>query len=439
MSIKNVCIAALLLASPVFAIAQTPDSIGLLRLSNHGVEETIAIDESLDQLLHMWYAQQATDESASLMAIEADTLTPLNIADSVYIERLRRLGSYIALPYNQIIKRYINAYTHTKKERVEVMLGLSEYYFPMFEEVLDRYNLPQELRMLPVIESALNPRAVSRAGATGLWQFMYGTGRMYKLTMNTYIDERRDPIRATEVAARFLSDLYKMFQDWTLVIAAYNCGPGNVNKAIRRSGGKRGYWDIYYHLPRETRGYVPAFIAATYAFAYHKEHGLQPRPISMPPATDTVIIRRMLHLQQVSDVVGIPLDVLRDLNPQYKLDVLPGLATPCPLRLPMSRVGQFIDLEDSVYAYKDSIYFNPKTQVAPAHYTSTYQHVVPANSVKYTYIVKAGDVPGSIAMRFGVSVGQLKEWNNIRRNIIRIGQKLTIYVSKEKAKQLGIK
>ena len=232
---------------------------------------------NLDSLLNLWYIQQALDTNNFVDGVDIDSVgIHSNIPDSVYINRLAQINSIIDLPFNSIVRSYINVYTQKKRDRVEVMLGLTDYYFPIFEEILDLYQLPTELRMLPVIESALNPRAVSRVGATGLWQFMYGTGRMYKLTINSYVDERRDPIASSHAAARFLKDLYSIYKDWTLVIAAYNCGPGNVNKAIRRSGGKRNYWDIYYYLPRETRGYVPAFIAATYALTYHKEHNLNP-------------------------------------------------------------------------------------------------------------------------------------------------------------------
>jgi membrane-bound lytic murein transglycosylase D len=241
-------------------------------------------------------------------------------------------------------------YTQNKKELVGVMIGLSDYYFPLFEEILDLYQLPQEFRFLPIIESALNPRAVSRVGATGLWQFMYGTGRMYKLTINSYVDERRDPIASSHAAARFIKDLYSIYKDWTLVIAAYNCGPGNVNKAIRRAGGKKNYWDIYYYLPRETRGYVPAFIAANYAYYYHKEHNIKPQPINIPLTSDTIMVNQLLHLQQVAEVIGVPINLLRDLNPQYKQDVIPAKDRAFTLKLPADAVGPFIDKEKEIYA-----------------------------------------------------------------------------------------
>ncbi|HNT42619.1 MAG TPA: transglycosylase SLT domain-containing protein, partial [Tenuifilaceae bacterium] len=337
-----------------------------------------------------------------------------------------------------IVRNYINVYTQKKKSQVEVMLGLTDYYFPIFEEILDKYQLPQELRFLPVIESALNPKAVSRAGATGLWQFMYGTGRRYNLTVNSYVDERRDPIASTHAAARFLRDLYAIYGDWTLVIAAYNCGPGNVNKAIRRSGGKRNYWDIYYYLPRETRGYVPAFIAASYTYYFSHEHNLVPQPINIPPTTDTIVINDMLHLQQVSEVLDIPLDMLRDLNPQYKLDVIPGKFKPYTLRLPLDGVGPFIDREKDIYAYKDSLFFNPRVTISPNKYTSSSQYDIPSGSIRYVYRVKEGDVLGIIAEKYGVSVGQLRSWNNLRGNIIRIGQRLVIYIPERTANKMGI-
>lgn len=391
-------------------------------------------NSNLDSLLSLWYVQSSTDTVNMLTVVESDSLavTPI-LTDSLYIHRLSQMNSLIELPYNSIVRNFINVYTERQRDKVEVMLGLADFYFPMFEEILDSYQLPVEFRMLPVIESALNPRAVSRAGATGLWQFMYGTGRMYNLTINSYTDERRDPIASSHAAARFIKDLYSMYGDWTLVIAAYNCGPGNVNKAIRRAGGKRNYWDIYYYLPRETRGYVPAFIAASYAFAYHKEHNLKPIPMTLPPTSDTLMVSGMLHLQQISDVLNIPIKVLRDLNPQYKLDIIPARTKPLSLKLPLEQVGPFIDRESEIFAYKDSIFFNPNNLVAPARYTASYQHDVPSGSTKIIYRVKEGDVLGTIAERHGVRVSQLRGWNNIRGSMIRVGQKLTIYVPKSRA------
>lgn len=396
--------------------------------------------ENLDSLLNLWYVQQSVDTNSMITGIENDSsAVNLEFPDSIYQKRLSSISSFIDLPFNRIVKNFISVYTQKKRDKVEVMIGLTDYYFPIFEEVLDLYQLPQELRFLPMIESALNPKAVSRVGATGLWQFMYGTGRMYKLTINTYIDERRDPIASSHAAARYLRDLYSIYKDWTLVIAAYNCGPGNVNKAIRRAHGKRDYWEIYYYLPRETRGYVPAFIAATYTFYYYRDHKITPQPINYPQTSDTLMIKGMLHLQQVSEVLNVPISLLRDLNPQYKQDIIPAREKQLPIKLPLDLVGQFIDREKEIFAYKDSVFFNPKNAIAPSRYTSSYQHDVPPGSVRYIYKVQEGDVLGKIAERYNVSVTQLRSWNNIRRNIIRIGQRLIIYVPERTAQKLGIK
>ena len=314
---------ATLLAIPSKSVA-VKDSIPVLRDTTlEGLGLISQFGANLDSLLNLWYVQTRLDTMNLLSVVESDELTGMTtLPDSVYIQRLADMNSFIDLPYNSIVRNFINVYTNRQRDKMQVMLGLAEFYFPIFEEILDRNNLPIELRILPVIESALNPRAVSRVGATGIWQFMYGTGRMYNLTINSFIDDRRDPIASSEAAVRFLKDLYSIYGDWTLVIAAYNCGPGNVNKAIRRAGGKKNYWDIYYFLPRETRGYVPAFIAANYAFEYHKEHNINPIQMSLPATTDTIMISGMLHLEQVSHVLNLPIKTLRDLNPQYKADVI---------------------------------------------------------------------------------------------------------------------
>jgi membrane-bound lytic murein transglycosylase D len=404
------------------------DTIPVLRDTTlEGVGIMSRFGTNLDSLLSLWYVQNSMD-STNMLTHDIDTeFVVLDLPDSVYIKRLAALNSVIDLPFNSIVKSYINVYTNRQRGRVEVMLGLSDFYMPIFEEIFDSYAMPIEFRMLPVVESALNPRAVSRAGATGIWQFMYGTGRMYNLTINSYIDERRDPIASSHAAARFLKDLYTIYGDWTLALAAYNCGPGNVNKAIRRAGGKRNYWDIYYYLPRETRGYVPAFIAATYAFAYHKEHNMKPVSMELPSMVDTILVSGMLHFQQVSEVLGIPIKVLRDLNPQYKLDIIPAANRQLSLKLPLEYVGPFIDRQQEIFRHKDSIFFNPNNVVSPNRYTASYRHEAPTSGQRITYKVREGDVLGSIALRHKVTVEQLRSWNNIKGNIIRVGQNLVIY------------
>ena len=403
------------------------------------IDLSIDFNNNLDSLLNLWYVQQSVDSNNITTGIAFDSTIPLiNIPDSIYTKRLSKINSVIDLPYNSIVKSYISMYTQNRRELVGVMMGLSDYYFPLFEETLDIYQLPQELRFLPMIESALNPRAVSRCGATGLWQFMYGTGRMYKLTINSYVDERRDPIASTQAAARYLKDLYSIYKDWTLVIAAYNCGPGNVNKAIRRAGGKKNYWDIYYYLPRETRGYVPAFIAANYAYYYYKEHNIKPILVNVPQTSDTLIIKHMLHLQQVAEVLGIPINLLRDLNPQFKLDIIPATDRAYALKIPIDAIGSYVDKEKQIYSYKDSIFFNRKNSVSPYKFTSSYQYDVPAGSVKYDYRIQSGDNLGFISEKFGVTVAQLRSWNNMYGNMIRANQKLTVYLSPRVATQLGI-
>lgn len=383
-------------------------------------------EQNLDSLLNLWYVKQSLEGTEDILT-KIDSIIP-DFPDSVYIERLSNIPSVIELSYNRVVKNYINVYTKKKRENLEVMLGLSEYYFPIFDEIFDYYDLPNELKYMAIIESALNPRAVSRAGATGLWQFMYGTGRMYNLIINSLVDERRDPIKSTHAAARYLSDLHNIYKDWVLVIAAYNCGPGNVNKAIRRSGNKRNYWDIYYYLPRETRGYMPAFIAATYAFNYYEDHSLVPREISLPVAVDTIMINEELHLSQVSEVMQIPLKQLSDLNPQYRRNIIPAKGVAFALTLPLEHSTRFIELQDSIFAYQDNKYFNEENRITNPTYSS-YLPSAPTGKVKLTYSVKSGDNLGYISQWYNVRVSDLRYWNNIRRNLIRSGQRLNIYVS----------
>lgn len=388
---------------------------------------------NLDSLLNLWYVNRSLETATDDYLAEADTLIP-DFSDSVYMQRLAEIPSVVNLTYNRIVKNYINVYSRNRREQVRIMLGLADYYFPIFEEIFDLYGVPYEIKYLSVIESALNPRAVSRVGAVGTWQFMYSTGKQYGLTINSLVDERRDPIKATHAAARFLADLYRIYHDWTLALAAYNCGPGNVNKAIRRSGGKRDFWEIYYYLPRETRGYVPAFIAATYTMNYYEEHLITRAPLVLPRATDTMMVFEPVHLQQVAEVLNIPIGLLRDINTQYRQDIVPGTSkTGYAITIPQEQVASFIDLQDSIFAYKDSVFFDPAKMVAnPQHYSSSYQVDLPSDKYdKLNYRVKSGDNVGFIADWYDVRESDLRYWNNISRNLIREGQKLVIYKPKD--------
>lgn len=391
--------------------------------------------DNLDSLLNLWYVNRSLETATDDYLAEADTLIP-DFSDSVYMQRLSEIPSVVDLTYNRIVKNYINVYSRKRREQVRVMLGLSEYYFPAFEEIFDLYGVPYEIKYLSVIESALNPRAVSRVGAVGAWQFMYSTGKHYGLTINSLVDQRRDPIAATHAAARFLVDLYEIYHDWTLALAAYNCGPGNVNKAIRRSGGRRNFWELYYYLPRETRGYVPAFIAATYTMNYHKEHLITRAPLSLPRVTDTMMVYEPVHLKQVAEVLNIPIGLLRDINPQYRQDIVPGRSGQgYSITIPQEQVAAFIDLQETIFAHKDSLFFDPGKKVAtPQRYSSSYRVDLPSDKYdKLYYTVKSGDNVGFIADWYDVRASDLRYWNNISRNLIRVGQKLLIYKPKGKS------
>lgn len=416
------------------------DTTGNLKTYKEYPDEVLdyIFEEKMDSMMNSWYVKNAYNINATvpnttdtlLLYIEnSSEFSKKQLPDSVYIEQLAALNSYIDLSYNRTVGSMINMYTNRRKTQMGIMLGLANYYFPIFEEILDKYNLPQELKYMPIIESALNARAYSRAGACGLWQMVYGTGKMYGLEINSYVDERRDPVKSTEAAAKYLSDLYNIYKDWHLAIAAYNCGPGNVNKAIRRSGGKRDYWTIYYRLPKETRGYVPAFISATYAMNYYKQNGIVPQQSSMNVITDTLMINNYLHFDQIASQLGVDIELIRDLNPQYRRDIIPATANkPYALRLPQEEVLNFIDNEESIFAYKHDEYF-PNNQIKNPNKTA-YQYV-PVNvkgkdMVRYT--VKSGDNVGFISEWFHVRAADVRYWNNIRGNLIRVGQKLVIYV-----------
>lgn len=387
---------------------------------------TDRIANDLDSLVNTWYVKIAIK---NLNDSTVDT-TSLMMPDEVYEQRLSKINSIISLPYNNIIRNHIHVYTVRQRRKFAAVLGLRDYYFPMIEDVFDSYGLPTELKYMAVIESALNPGVVNRhSGATGMWQFMYSTGRMYGLTINSIVDERKDPAKATHAAARYLKDLYQIYNDWILVIAAYNCGPGNVNKAIKRSGNKKDYWQIYYRLPRETRGYIPQYIAAVYAINYYPEHGIIPLPLNIPVATDTIMVTKDIHLEQISEVMRIPLGELRALNPQYKTGLVPGSSKPQSLTLPMNHVADFIDLNDTIRRYKSDIYLNKTTRIADPTRSSAFVSTDIQGKTKLIYTVKDGDNIGSISEWYKVGLAELRNWNNIYKNNIRVGQKIVVYVN----------
>ncbi len=385
--------------------------------------------EKMDSLGNTWYIENAL--SLDTTEITFINTYPKDLPDSVYIRRLRDIEQVVDLSYNNVVKNFIKLYTEKRRTLSEVIIGLSEYYFPMFEETLDKYDMPLELKYLAIIESALNPGARSRVGANGMWQFMYGTAKSMKLEITSFVDERRNPEKSTDAAARYLKKLYDTYGDWHLAIAAYNCGPGNVNRAIRRSGGKESYWDIYYRLPRETRGYVPAFVAACYFMNYYKEHNLLPRLPGIPINTDTVMVNNYLHFNQLSATLNISKEELRSLNPMYRRDVVPAKKEkPYPVVLPEEKIMEFIDKDTAVFAYEREKYFPDNTLVKPTESAGYFTPVDIKGKDKIFYTVKAGDNVGYISSWFHVRSSDLKYWNNIHRNLIRAGQKLVIYVPK---------
>lgn len=338
--------------------------------------------------------------------------------DALYEQRLRDLVSPIPMPYNYLVRTRIVNYVEKHPATISRVVGLSHLYFPIIEDELLRQGMPIELRALPIIESALQTNAISRAGAVGLWQFMPSTGKSYGLEINSLVDERRDPRAATRAACRFMQDLYKIFGDWTLAIAAYNCGPGNVNKAIARSGGKT-FWDIYDYLPRETRGYVPAFIAATYAYNYHRQHNITPIEPPIPLAVDTIRVNRITHFQQIATTIDVDLETLRALNPQYRLDIIPASTKPYTLVLPQRVITRYIENEAAIMA-KDSMYL--KEYINPANLDK--KRMERATTI---HRIKRGETLGGIARRYGVTVNQLMRWNGIKNaGRIREGQRIRI-------------
>ncbi len=376
--------------------------------------------EVTDSLLNRWYLKRQDSDEEIEGEIDEQHFTS-NVPDSILVKRLEKMNSFISLPFNQTVKNYMILYAEKMPQKMEQILGLSNYYFPIFEEIFSRYELPLELKYMSVIESALNPVARSRVGALGLWQFMYNTGKNYGLKITSFVDERMDVVKAAEAAAKYLNDAYEVFGDWCLAISSYNCGPGNVNKAIRRAGGRRDFWSIYPYLPRETRGFMPAFVGAMYAMTYYKEYGLTPGETIMPPATDTLEIKRNLHFKQVNEIIGVPIEVLREMNPQYTHDIVPGAEGKYILKIPYDYTSAFIDNEDTLYVHKVDSLISQKVLKSISQ---------GGDGSSTIYVVRNGDNLGKIALRYGVSVANLKRWNNLSGSMIRVGQRLAIYNGK---------
>ena len=384
--------------------------------------------DKLDSMLKSWYVQNSFLLDSMELA-EADTLKQ-TLPDSVYIKRLQSMQSAVSLSYNNTVKNFITMYTVRKPKQVAVMLGLGNYYFPIFEEALAKYGLPMELKYLPIIESALNPGANSVASAVGLWQFMYPTGKMYKLEISTFVDERRDPVKATDAAVRYLRDLYNIYHDWHLVIAAYNCGPGNVNKAIKRSGNAKNYWKIYYNLPKETRGYVPAFIAANYVMNFYQSHNIFPKAPSFPIITDTIMVNNYLHFNQVAEVIGVSVEQIRILNPQYRRDIIPASKEKAySLVLPQEEISAYLENESSIHDHRRAELFPNNEIVNPQSKFVSFEPSDIKGRDKVIYSVRSGDNLGAISAWFKVQTSDLKFWNKMhKKNTLIVGQKLTIYV-----------
>ena len=417
----------------------------------NGKQEVIDIPEAMttevDSLLHLYNTQRYLKPSADCNQPDVNPF----YEKEVYKARLQRMPTIIEMPYNDVVQKFIDRYANNLRRSVSIMLGATNFYMPIFEEALEAYNLPLELKYLPVIESGLNPQATSYVGAAGLWQFMIGTGKRYGLEINSLVDERRDLIKSSYAAANYLSDLYRIFRDWHLVIAAYNCGPDKINKAIHRAGGTKDYWQIYPYLPKETRGYVPAFIAANYIMNYYCDHNICPMVADIPAKTDTVMVNRDIHFNQIASVLNMEVSQLKELNPQYRRNIINGSNKPSSLRLPSTLVNKFIDNEQAIYDYNADALLNKRAEVevneeniANTSYSHSNSYTRSSNNNSYrgsrhknkhtkkhkersqNVTIKDGDTLSEIAERNHTTVSKLKKLNKISGSNIRAGKKLRV-------------
>ena len=445
----------MLIAFSSFVQARTvDDDTEIIVTNNKGENETIDLPEAMisevDSLLHLYNTKTYLKPDTGC---NMPDFNPVYQPEE-YKDRLRRLPTVMEMPYNDVVQKFIDRYSGKLRKSVGIMLGTANFYMPIFEQALETYGLPLELKYLPVIESGLNPKAVSRVGATGLWQFMLATGKNYGLEVNSLLDERRDPIKSSYAAANYLSDLYRIFGDWSLVIAAYNCGPDKVNQAIHRANGSKDYWKIYPYLPRETRGYVPAFIAANYIMNYYCDHNICPMVAELPLKTDTILVNRDIHFEQIAHVLNTEIELIRSLNPQYRRDIIIGNTQPSPLRLPVALLNSFIDHEDSIYAYNADELLTKRSEVEVSADVSAYstdknyssysrnsygkgrgknsiykkssKRSKRSRSSGKSVTIRVGDTLSEIAARNNTTVKQLKRLNGIKGNTIREGKKLKV-------------
>ena len=434
-------------------VVPTEDEISVT--DKAGNEEIIDFPEAmtydLDSLLNLYMSKNYLSPGDCEMKNENPTYPK-----EAYIERLSRMPTVMEMAYNDIVQRFIDRYAGRLRYSVSYLLGAANFYMPIFEEALESYQLPLELKYLPIIESALNPKAVSRVGATGLWQFMLGTGRQYGLEVNSLVDERRDPVKSSYAAAHYLKDLYRIFGDWNLVIAAYNCGPENINKAIRRYRAANGrtendaitqadkdYWKLYPYLPAETRGYVPAFIAANYIMTYYCDHNICPMTTRLPAQSDTIVVHKDVHIEQIAGVLGLDADIVRTLNPEYRRDIVPGNTKAYAIRLPLADTGRFIDLEDSIYNYRAGELLTKRAVVDVADDVPTFSRRSKGRSSRYSrnakrsrsrssarggrsVTIRKGQTLSQIAKQNGTTVANLKRLNGIKGNNIQAGKKIKV-------------
>ena len=421
----------LLLAATLTTVTLTAaprEKNNILSLKNTITDDDIVFPESFDADVHKmmtnWYLQ-----NYAVLDADVENKSYGEVSEETYIRRLAAIPSVIEMPYNQVVRKHIERYVYRSRTLVEEMLGMSLYYMPIFEQALEKEGLPLELKYLPIVESALDPNAVSRVGAAGLWQFMIGTGKGLGLEVNSLVDERRDPYRSSAMAAKYLKNLYQIYNDWSLAIAAYNCGPGNVNKALHRNGGTGDFWDIYEYLPRETRGYVPAFIAANYAMTYYKQHNISPSLARKPLITDTVSVNRRIHFGQIAQVLNIPIEEIRTFNPQFRADVIPGDNHPYTLVLPSQQIYSFIMSQDSIDNYRDDLYAH-RSIVEPGGQVSTIEEYVNGQSAStpqtYTHKVGRGETLSTIAAKYGMTTEELMSLNNMSSERVRRGDNLKV-------------